>query len=211
MRNYLIMLLLLFVASSVNAQIVQKNEQGQYRVVEKKETWENTGITTDEGARDYKSFFDEAINNPGTPITVEESEKIVKMKPVFKKLVKFKKTQILYNQEDKTISLIETEPQTKEEGSYIILFPILSLVFMIISYVLFKRRNDNFTFIPTFFVLIATIVTVLTAFIGTSTFISFVAAFSASFALGATTYKHFKVASIIFYILMTIHIVLLFV
>ncbi len=148
--KYLVVLLVLIVNFiSVNAQ----------------EQYQEKGITVEENVKGYESYFDEAINNPGMAITVEESKESVKLKPLFKKVIKVEKTQIFYNQEGNRISLIKPEPQFLEVNSYLIFFAVLSVVLMIISNLFYIYKRIPSALLTLFFSLLFATLSLSPAFI----------------------------------------------
>ena len=214
MKKSLFILVLLFCATAIcSAQILEKSASGKYRISTEK--WESLSITIKPEAQKYNSCFAEAILNPDKKILVERSEKILKLKLLFKAKKEVKESFIIYNSSTKQISCVELKQQ-KEETSYLILFGIASLILMIISNALYKKSRTMsavtaavVTFFAVFAVAAAFAVAVTAAVV--TFFAAVAAAFAAAFALVDKKHKDYKIFSIIFYIAMTIGIILSFI
>jgi hypothetical protein len=181
MKNLCVFFVFILVTTICGAQIeLECNSECKYRIKEDVQEWAPSEITAEPGAIKYIDNFSRAIQNPDIPILVDQSEKILKLKPIFKKLVEIEEYFIIYNSQTKNIDYIEVAPTKEEESSYLILFSIVSIFLMIISNILYKKGQ---------------------------------AAAAFAFVVAAVAFAdiNYKVASIIFYILMVVHIILLFV
>jgi len=214
MKN-LAIFVLFFVTTVCSAQIeLEGNKEGIYRVKKDAQEWAPSGITAEPKAIEHINSFSQAINNPGTPILVEQSEKILKLKSVFKKLVEVKEHFIVYNDSTKTISYLKSK-KVKENSSYLILFSIMLLTLMILSNILYKKNYTFTAFVVS--VLLGGLAIAFTA-ISDVTFVvalitalmAFNALLAAFTVIGALD-KSYKLLSKTFYILMAIHFVLLFI
>ncbi len=217
MKNVFVFFVFIFVATICSSQIkLEGDSEGNYRVKEETQDWTPSETTVESEAIKYIDSFSQAIQSPGTPILVEQGEKVTKLKLVFKKLVEIEQHFIVYRVDsDKIYYFVRMEK--KEEPSYLILFSIVSIILMIISNILHNKGKDGlalaalaalaaaFAFAFAFALAFAFVLAALAA-----VFAAFAAAFAlAAFVLAAD--KNYKVASIIFYILMAVHIILLFV
>ena len=207
----IVFLLLFFVATMCNAQILEKNEAGEYRIAAEKNDVKlaSTGILVTSGAERYAQFFSEAIDNPGTPILVQESVELIRLKPIFKKLEEVKKREIVYDNSKKTISLIKSREE-RESSSYVAIFSILSLILMAISNILFKNGNLSVSAVAWFVSLIAAVFFIILMPIENPAVIVIIfAVFSGSFAKNSKEF--FLIPLTLYYLLMIIHFVLLYV
>jgi hypothetical protein len=173
MKKLALFFLMFFVVTLCSAQILEKSNQGEYRIVHEKEEiyWEKTNITFDKKSQRYIKHFFEAIQNPDSFIVVEESKKISRMTGVFKVLKEKKERGILFDSKENKVVFLEK----KEEGegkSFLLVFAIISIILMIISNIFSKKEKAH---------------------------------------VAAAADKTYKVASIAFYILMAVHILLLFI
>jgi|AntRauTorcE11897_2_1112592.scaffolds.fasta_scaffold53754_1 hypothetical protein len=202
MKKLLALVLFLIVATICSAQmILEKNKDGEYRLSAQSEIWKSMGITVETEAQYYIDLFDQAISNPGQEIIVEKKEEVVKLKPIFKKLVKITTKKIVYDDSSKTISFIEPKFSEKEEDSYLILFALASIVFMILSNILFKKNK-----------IAAVAVAAAAAAVAAAAAFAVFAAFAAAAAVAvAESYKEYYISSIIYYILMVIYLLFLFI
>ena len=214
MKKLLLVLVLLLVSVVCNSQIkIEVNNKGTFRA--KEDCWKSLEITSSSKAMEFKESFAKAISSPDKKILVEEKEKDLKLKFLFKKRVEVKKNFIIYNSQAKTIDYLETTT-IKEEKSYLILFIIASIALVIISNILFKKKNHSAA-------IIIAVLTPLLLFIALVFFtaishsISFNFSISASvltalfFIISSGDYKFYKISSIIFYIMMTVGMVILFI
>ncbi len=191
----------------VQAQVkLERNTVGEYRVEVANKNWYPTNIVADLATLRYIKFFDEVISNPNKPILVYQKEKIIKLKPVFKKLIEVEKGELIYNQTTKKISLL-VDKKREVRSSYLILFALISIMSMISSNLFFKENSG-----------LAAAATVATAF---ATFTTFTFAALAAAALAAafllalcshdTNNGKTVINTIIFCILMPIYVVLLYI
>lgn len=148
MKKIITFVLLGFLIISANAQIVQKNEEGQYRIISQNK-WENTEIRVEKDAQAYINFFSEAISRPGTVVIVEKNKKILKLKLMFKKLVETKEKGIKYDETKQIIRIIKTTEQ-KEEPSYLILLGVIPLILMVTANILLKKYRRTATLFTVF-------------------------------------------------------------
>jgi hypothetical protein len=208
MKKLLALVLFLIVATICSAQmILEKNKDGEYRLSAQSEIWKSMGITVETEAQYYIDLFDQAISNPGQEIIVEKKEEVVKLKPIFRKLVKITTKKIVYDDSSKTISFIEPKFSEKEEDSYLILFALASIVFMILSNILFKKIK-----IAAFAFAFAAAAAAVFAFAAAAVAVFAVFAVFAAFAAFAVeSYKEYYISSIIYYILMVIYLLFLFI
>ena len=192
MKKLLALVLFLIVATICSAQmILEKNKDGEYRLSAQID------------------LFDQAISNPGQEIIVEKKEEVVKLKPIFKKLVKITTKKIVYDDSSKTISFIEPKFSEKEEDSYLILFALASIVFMILSNILFKKiKIAAFAFAFAAFAF-AAVFAAFAAFAAAA--VAVFAVFAAIAAFAVESYKEYYISSIIYYILMVIYLLFLFI
>jgi hypothetical protein len=214
MKKLIAFFVFVFVATICSAQVeLEGNKEGVYRIKENTQEWAPSEITAEPEAVKYIDNFSQAISAPDIPILVGQSEKILKLKPVFKKLVEVEEHFIVYKEDGDSIGFF-IKVKKREEPSYLILFSIASILLMVISNILFKKSCDVATLAAAF------TFAVTAAFVAAFTFAvtaAFVAAFAATFAAFAAAfaataaYKDYKVVFIIFYILMAIHIILLFI
>lgn len=218
MKNLLVFFLFLLATTICSAQAkIQVNKEGVYKLKADTLEWVDAEITAHPEALRYGLKISEAIQNPGEKILGERSEEILKLKPIFKKLVKVKEYFIVYNSQTKNIDYIEAAPIKREEPSYLILFSIASILLMVVSNILNKKEKDGFiadafvaaVFVAAVFALVAAVFAPFAVFAAT---FAFAFAFAAAFvAVVFDDDKHYKVASIVFYILMAIHIFLLYI
>ncbi|MDD3711324.1 MAG: hypothetical protein PHP37_01865 [Patescibacteria group bacterium] len=217
MKKLFVFFVFTFVAIICSAQVeLEGNKEGVYRVKEDTQEWAPSKITAEYEAIKYINKFSQAISSPDTPILAERSEEVLKLKLIFKKLVEVKERFIFYNSQTNNIDYIETLPAEREESSYLILFSIASILLMVVSNILFKMGKCGFaaltaalTALTAAFALTAGTAVAVTA--GTA-----VAVIAAAFvAIVASVVddkdrKKYKVASIIFYVSIAVHIILLF-
>ena len=208
MKNLLVFFLFLLATTICSAQAkIQVNKEGVYKLKADTLEWVDAEITAHPEALRYGLKISEAIQNPGEKILGERSEEILKLKPIFKKLVKVKEYFIVYNSQTKNIDYIEAAPIKREEPSYLILFSIASILLMVVSNILNKKEKDGFIADAFVAVVFAAVV-----FAAAAAAVAFAFAFAAAFvAVVFDDDKHYKVASIVFYILMAIHIFLLYI
>ncbi|MDD3711322.1 MAG: hypothetical protein PHP37_01855 [Patescibacteria group bacterium] len=216
MKNLFVFFLFIFVTTICSAQAkLQVNKEGVYRVQADSIEWVNAEITAHPEALRYDLKFSEAIANPGKEILGERSEKILRLKLPFKKQVEVKKYFIIYDSQTKNIGYLEATPVRKEEPSYLILFSIISILLMIISNILYKKGLDGFAAFAAAAVVVAFAAAAAVAAFAVAVAATFAFAFAAfatfAFAFAAVAEKDYKVFSVIFYILMAVHIALLFV
>jgi hypothetical protein len=217
---------LFFVTTICSAQInLQINKEGDYRENSKFE-WFPSEIIADSLAIKYINRFAEAKANPGKNILVYESKKIIKLKPVFKKLVEIEKAFIVYNKQTKNIDYIKTKPIRQRESCYLILFSVISIFLMMAFNIL---SNKNLIGYAVLIAIIATLINVviflitinvikliLIAAIITITIATVIAAIitkSIPFICDAEDYKNHKILSRlpkIFCVLMIIYIIFMF-
>jgi len=227
----LLMLVILFMATICNAQVgLETNKAGAVRVrainvpsVNNPQEWVPSEITASREAIRCRSKFSQAIANPGEKILGEKTEKTLRLKPIFKKVVEIKEYFIVYDGSKKTIDLIESS-EKKECHSYLILFNIVSLLLMIISNISYKKiKNVNY-YIAAVIISLPVISTIFAGVVINSFFktlpntvavpIIGCAAFLALFTLVFSIFNDdrcYKVTSVIYYILMAACSVLLFV
>jgi len=141
MKKVVIFLLLVSVVAICNAQIVERNSNGDYRVVIEEEKWQGVGVVAEEEAWFYIKFFPEAISNPNSLISVEKSERIMKITGLFKALKKVEEKNILFNPNENKIVFVEEEEE-KEEKSFILVFALASVLLMFASNISFKMKNS---------------------------------------------------------------------
>jgi hypothetical protein len=215
MKKLIAFFVFVFVATICSAQVeLEGNKEGVYRIKENTQEWAPSEITAEPEAVKYIDNFSQAISAPDIPILVGQSEKILKLKPVFKKLVEVEEHFIVYKEDGDSIGFF-IKVKKREEPSYLILFSIASILLMVISNILFKKSCDVATLAATFAVTAAFVAAfTFAAFAATFAFV-FAAAFAfvaaVAFVAAAFADINYKVASIIFYILMVVHIILLFV
>jgi hypothetical protein len=213
MKKLIAFFVFVFVATICSAQVeLEGNKEGVYRIKENTQEWAPSEITAEPEAVKYIDNFSQAISAPDIPILVGQSEKILKLKPVFKKLVEVEEHFIVYKEDGDSIGFF-IKVKKREEPSYLILFSIASILLMVISNILFKKSCD----VAAFAAFVAAFAAAFTfaafaAFVAAFTF-AVTAAFAATFAAAFAAFAdiNYKVASIIFYILMVVHIILLFV
>lgn len=221
-----LILLFVFLPIISSAQVpLERNWDGDYQVAK---TIDSSNVVAEEAALKYIEMFSWAVNSPGELISVERNERILKLKPVFKKLVEIEEFFIVYDSASEKISYLETKKE-KEERSYLILFSIASLILMIISNIFYKKEEEIFSFfsllsllffmIPTVSVLnnfvfaglvIITVFTVLvTVFLAASASASVTIYASVTISNGKSG-KAYKAMIWVYYILMAAHFILLF-
>jgi hypothetical protein len=187
MKNLILILLLFFVATVCSAQVeLEANKKGKYRVKEDAQEYATSSITAEPEAIRYIESFSEAIENPNSFISIDKSEKIIKMTGLFKASKEFKEKGVLFNSDENKIVFIEKKEE-REEKSFILILAIISVVLIIISNILYNK-NKRDSLLATFAV--AAVVA---------------AAAAAATATATTTendYKNYKLAVIIYYILM---------
>jgi len=220
MKKLFFLFFLLSLLTTICAQVkLQINKEGVYKIKDTSE-WIDAGITSDPEALGYSLKFSEAMAKPGEKILAERRKETLKLKLLFKEKVETRESFIIYNSQTKNIDYIEAVPITKEGSSYLILISIASLILMLISNILFYKKGPNKY--ATFFTFSAALLALYNPFalIAFSTFSGFFilsAALSALFAFFAfsdalnAVIAEYKASSIIFYIIMVIHTVLLFV
>jgi len=200
MKKVVIFLLLVSVVAICNAQIVEKNSSGDYRVALEQEEWQKTGIRAEEEVWDYTEFFPEAIANPNSRISVEESERIVKMTGLFKALKEVEEKGIIFNSDENKITFIE--PEKEEEESFVLIFAFVSVFFMLIANILFKIKNSFFA--------AAAAVAAAAAFVAAAAAAFVTAVTAAAFVTGDINNKGYKVFVIIYYIFMAAYFIFMF-
>ena len=207
----LLVMFLTFVSIVCQAQTVEKNDKGEYRVVPENSEWQPIGITAQGEAGNYPEYFSEAIANPGEPITIQEEKRVMRYRLVFKKLVKVERKQIVYDDSIGTISLVESEEQREEKSSLIIMF-FLSIVSMITSNLLSRKKITLAVFVATFMAFaVAGIAAAIVCFDNGSAIT--LAAFAAAAFIVATidVVKEYRIFSSLYYVFMVIAIILLFI
>ena len=211
MKN-LILLVLFFMATICSAQVhLDRNQDGKFRrSIEAVEKWEKSEISADTLAMNYIDKFPQAISSPGERILAERSEKTLRLRSLFKKEVEFREYFILYNNQTNNIDCLEGDPVEKEEPSYLVLFSLTSILLMIISNILFKKGHRGASEIATIATAIA-ITAIAAAIAVIAALVAAIAVIAAFVAAITTKDKNYKVASIMFYIFMAIHIVVLFI
>lgn len=120
--------------------VLEKNERGQYREYEN--FWQISEIMAEAEALPYKDYFNKAIENKGEFITVWRIQKEVGFKFMFKKILDIKEGRIIYNKREKLIKYRESSFQ-EEENSIITIFFYSSLLFMILSNILFYKNKER--------------------------------------------------------------------
>ncbi len=214
----LALLVLFFAATVCSAQVeLENNEKGDFRVKENNQDWKSSNISSEPKAMEYKEYFSQAISSPGKKILVKRSEKIIKLKLVFKELIGIKECFIVYDDSAKTIKYLESDEQ-KEKTSYLILLDIISLILMIIPHIILAFRERNNFIIGIFaaatFSAFASVMAYITTNLVThpSTIVVFGAFTFSYFNMAAVTnYKDHRITLTGYYVLMSIHLILLFI
>ncbi len=96
------------------------------------------GKTIERKARKYHEFFDEAIANPGMPVLVRQFKEL-KLKSMFKEVIKIREGFIVYNEAENRIFYLETRREKDERESLLIIVSLLSLIFIIVLNIEIKR------------------------------------------------------------------------
>lgn len=232
MRKLLFVLMSLFAITAFTSCASQgEPETKDYKRIDQKEIYQvkktecittDVEVSVDQKAVEYADYFSQAVSKPDTPVLVKDDKRF-KLKSPFKKIVKTEKGFIIYNEIDNNISFFE-EVETREESSCLILLSIIPILLMIILNILSKKGHIDFkeerTTLVYMLFFILTIIAVLVAFLATSLAAPFSMSLCPFFAVATCPFifftniakgKCYKKFSIIFYILMAIHIVLLFV
>lgn len=117
---------------------LEKNSKGEFRAVGQK-----TEIRVEEKALPYESFFQEAIENPGVPVTVQEKVMPLETK-LFKNMWFIQKKEIVYNDSTKLIDFADNSELKEEQGPTILFWIILfSVLFMFIAKFFFFLGIDK--------------------------------------------------------------------
>lgn len=175
MKNIVLFLGLLFV-TVCNAQIVEKNNEGRFRLVVDEDEWQKTDISADEKTRYYTGFFPKAIELPGTPILVERSEKIVKLKPLLKKVVEVEEYFIVYDDVSKRINYLALDKKSEEASSIFLLPGIIAFLLFTVGVTFYFYQKKVYS--PVFgFVLIFSFFAYISAIIASEYYIAAVMGF----------------------------------
>lgn len=219
MRKVVFFLVAVVMTAICSSQIVQKNEKGDYRVIEQgNSTWKNTDIKMEGNAHLFVDSFPSAIAHPGQPVVLWQKNKIIKFKPVFKKLVTIEGMALVYDDSQGVMSLIDLKENPREESSYLILFVLVPIFMMLLSNIFMKKDlrllRDVSSFIV-FFLLFIGIIIVVNFFNSVWYYVVLFAFLSMVTALivfaKSDDKKTYKVASIIFYISMLVCAIFLFI
>ncbi len=223
MKKAVFFLVAVAVTVICNSQIVQKNEKGGYRVVEQGDLmWENTDIKMEGNAHLFVDSFSLAITHPGQPVVLWQKTRVIKFKPVFKKLLIVEGMALIYDDSKGILSLVDLEANPREENSYLIIF-FLALIFMMLLSNIFI--NKDLYFLGDVFSLTTALLIVIWIIIFADFFdstwnngiryniifavLSFIAAFMVFVV--SDDKKVYKAVSIIFYILILTFIIFLFI
>lgn len=209
MKKSLLFLVIIFMTAICTAQVkLEVNKEGAYRVPATVE-WTVSVITADQEAIKYIDKFPQAIQGHA-PIIVWRKEKVLKQKLIFNKLVEVEEHWIFYNSQTKNIDYIKGPPSKEERFSLFILLGLISVIFMIISEIKLKKKDQGLAagaaFIGFVFAVLAIVFTLILSF-----FLSAAFAFVAFIVICLSKDENYTVATIIFCILMVIHMALLFV
>lgn len=224
MKKLFLLSLVIFIAAISNAQIkVQKDKILGYVPIN---DFPEANFTAAPEAFKYALSFDQAIAKPGKKILVD-SFRVVNTKIFFKKPFDVTRIFIVYNYEENNINLIKDIPNKRDDTFYLVLFGAISIFLMILSGVLSRYRiiSNMVMIINVFLVAIIALNSAHLALFGlisnTINITSFVSCFSAiiagifsslaSIALASKDQEKYKRIVIIFYVLMSVHIVLMFI
>jgi K+-sensing histidine kinase KdpD len=95
----------------------------------------------EKGTIRYHEFFDEAIANPGMPILVRQREQL-KLKSIFKEVVKIEEGFIVYDKDEDRMSFQETKREKDERESFLIIISILVSILIIGLNIAIKRGHN---------------------------------------------------------------------
>lgn len=219
MKKFFLFFTLIFVATICGAQIkLQANKEGVYRLKTDSLEWVDSEITAQSEALRYVEKFTEAISKPQQRILVERSENILKLKFLFKAEMVCKESFIIYNNHTKNIDYVDGVPIKKEESSYLILFSVGTILLMVASNLLHEKKKGFSVIFAAFAT--ACMTGVLFDFCISNAF-AFLAAVGAAVAAAvacAVAYFSddesvsvlYKLASVAFYICVTIYIIVIF-
>lgn len=90
----------------------------------------------------YQAFVQKAVENPLTPILVDEQKKVVSHVSLFKTRVETKKTFIIFDDVLENVALQE-ESEENEIFSLLFLLPLLSLILMVLADERFFKKRKN--------------------------------------------------------------------
>jgi len=90
----------------------------------------------------YQAFIQKAVENPLTPVQVNEQKKVVSQVSLFKTRVETKKTFIIFDDVLENMALQE-ESEENEVFSLLFLLPLLSLVLMVLADERFFHKRKN--------------------------------------------------------------------
>ena len=90
----------------------------------------------------YQAFVQKAVENPLTPILVDEQKKVVSQVSLFKTRVETKKTFIIFDDVLENVALQE-ESEENEIFSLLFLLPLLSLILMVLADERFFKKRKN--------------------------------------------------------------------
>ncbi len=221
--KYLIVLAILLFSTACNDQAIKKNSKDEYRVIndnDAKGVWKLTPIKAEFDAWDYSNFYGRAINNPDKWIKVDSSKQLVKLKPIFKKIVSINRDLIIYHSKTKTISHKQTSGllEPLEDSSFIILYILISIILIIATNILrLKIGNENWTSIILISISAIAVFTAVFALIFNDDIrcVIFLATFVAEnmifVNIDKEKIKAYIIFSLIYYVLMVAGIILLYI
>ncbi len=213
MKNVFVFLVLLFTTMVCSAQVSleQSKQTGKYRAeVKSPEEWEKPGIVAEEYAMKYIKYFPQATSNPDSFLLVYKWKETIKMVGPFKALKMHVEEGILFNSEKNKIFFIEKK-ELREERSFLFIFSILSVIFMIISSILFsinKKRATDFVAIAAYVAIVAAFIAFVSGALQSGLLLFLAVVFAASSL--TEKFKNYVISVILYYILMVLCFIYLF-
>ena len=218
---------------SITAQVLQKNEKGEYRLKENQNKWEDTEIKVSQEAVQYQNFFSQAIEKKGKKIVVETTQNqemfVAMTGPVTATFASESKTIVF----DGKAIVFDLEKKEESKVAFFIIFVFASIILMLLSGFL-SLKNENGVgatfgaFVATFGAFVATAAGAAfagaafaatafaaTAFaataFGTAAFAgATAAAFAAAFVAGGENKILLKIFSTIYFVCMIIFLIIIY-
>jgi hypothetical protein len=206
----------LAISFSVLAQSqLQQGEDGTFRLKHKEQCFKDVNITATKDAEQYIEFFPQAVAHPGDTIPLgAEIKSAIKMNSLFYGLQEIRSGEGIICNNNLISCTGGCIIKMEEVFCPIIILAIISLLLMVLSNITLNKKAPGSALVSAFaaFIIVTTFVFSLNAL--AALIFAFLSAITILIALYALAFgkekgrKVYKLASIIYYILMTVTIVL---